>query len=849
MNILTSQKLIRESLSDDFESLKNRLYAEFARLSSLPSVYIVYAEPLEQQLSEETDLLGFIQDLENDLTDCRVHVESFMFPKDMSSQRESILYNHASNIKDDDLILVFGSKSLAEEQRFNEIIKLELSIVTEHQRATSAQVRMMAWSGNLVDFPTCLLANNKINDRIKQDYIDFFEELVQTLHTNAIAIRPAVINYLWKDFKSKWSTIKLENSQAWRYFTGNAGKESQADLRRYDNGYDTQAIGYLIHSQPSIELLTFVTTQSGELDERVIVGEEIEYLVQLRTLLNRPIGFITIEPNTINSSHFIAGFISLNHQLLLVNPLGLPHHRGFYQALKKLNDKLNFKAIYLSTHRIQQDEKAPVSCGPLCVELLRAWQINPPDLASAAFKQAKPAEKEELTYVPVAISLPPTLTQLMQENNKENLIQLRQTHAELLKDKAQEDVMSNEDFWLNQCDNAPLQVLIRKLLNKEITLLSIQDTPEYQQLLSFNESNSSISKSSFRNNPYLHFSLNVQKTTIQADDAIEENELQQATVLALQTANLPSVTKTRPGTQLQAQNAGGNDNMLAKYSYDPYYWYGLQKEKSPAQLLFETVQQFYQQGKFQKAIEHLQTILNLPDEQRMAPGLWQAKVYHQLACCYALPSSNKTDTKKARKYFECALQQDNLSLSGLAHRIRCDYSGFLYRQKDYPAAYQHAQIVLQSSDKTKWLSYASHERALLPQAVQTALQHLAYESITDRALAYHLSLISLQAQNQSEPYSTVLSDFMGETYQGIDPVAFDLVAQHCQQPDQAAKARDYSQWVKQELQTVDAIKRLQTKIAGLALPVPVTQQQPATVSEDVNKTQLYAQLAQAFETM
>jgi tetratricopeptide (TPR) repeat protein len=282
----------------------------------------------------------------------------------------------------------------------------------------------------------------------------------------------------------------------------------------------------------------------------------------------------------------------------------------------------------------------------------------------------------------------------------------------------------------------------------------------------------------------------------------------------------------------------------------------IKKEKSSAQLLFETAQQFYQQGEFQKSIEHLQTILNLPDEQRMAPGLWQAKVYHQLACCYVLLSSKSLDDtkgyiEKAKQYFEETLKANDIGLSGLAHRIRCDYGCFLYKQKDYLAASEHAQIVLQSTAKTKWLSYASHERALLPQAVQTALQHLACERITDRALAYQLSLISLQAQNQSEPYSTVLSDFMGETYQGIDPVAFDLVAQHCQQPDLAVKASDYSHWVKAELQTVDAIKALQTKIAGLALPVPVpvTQQQLSTASEAVNKTQLYAQLAQAFETM
>lgn len=277
------------------------------------------------------------------------------------------------------------------------------------------------------------------------------------------------------------------------------------------------------------------------------------------------------------------------------------------------------------------------------------------------------------------------------------------------------------------------------------------------------------------------------------------------------------------------------------------------KKQSSVQTLFSTAQRFYQQGKFQAAIERLDTLVN---KQATFSGLWQVEAYHQLACCHALlsltTSTHNPYAAQAKNYFERALKQKDVSLSGLEQRIRCDYSSFLYQQKDYQKAYEHAQIILQSADKSKWLRYTTVEQAILPKAIQEALIRLTADKLTHRALAYYLSLSCLESQRQLTLYSTLLSDFVGETYQGIDPLAFELLAQHHQQQGetaQANKAHDYSRWTKTELQAVELIKTLQAVITRRALPTPVTQNEVDEGSCDTSEPMLYARLAQVFEGM
>lgn len=283
----------------------------------------------------------------------------------------------------------------------------------------------------------------------------------------------------------------------------------------------------------------------------------------------------------------------------------------------------------------------------------------------------------------------------------------------------------------------------------------------------------------------------------------------------------------------------------------------LMQDKSTAQILFETAQQFYVKGQWQEAAERLERITALPGQEE-TKEIWQAEIYHKLACCYALQAFNACKAEKpavavkAKQAFEAALQQEDLSFSQLETRIHCDYGTFLYQQDAYQAANNQALVVIHSSAKAKSLTYQPAEFPLLLESIQQSLSSLQRNQVYDRTVAYTLLLqnhLKLEAFSQ---VSEQLECFAGEAYQSVEPVAYEQLAKFyvgLGLEEQARQAISYNQWVNQELKVIDKIQILQTTLESNKLLQDDSLPPKEMTLRKQRRAQTYSQLAQCFATL
>ena len=276
---------------------------------------------------------------------------------------------------------------------------------------------------------------------------------------------------------------------------------------------------------------------------------------------------------------------------------------------------------------------------------------------------------------------------------------------------------------------------------------------------------------------------------------------------------------------------------------------------STAQVLFKTAQDLYSQGQWQAARERLDNILTLQSKCNQQPGVWLPEVYAKLACCYVAQAFSVSGErqlslyKQAKQAFETTLVQPDITLAGLKTRVHCDYGQFLYQQGDYAKACEQVSFVirLNASHKAKWLSYEQVEYSRLLNPVRTRLAAMGCNQITDRTLAYAVLLYSQLAAGEWHGFEATLADFAGETYQGVEPVAYQLLADIYQQQGHAVagkKALQYSEWTQQELKAVSAIKDLQGQLSELAVPFNHLKQ-----ADKPSEEEIYQALADAFNEL
>lgn len=278
----------------------------------------------------------------------------------------------------------------------------------------------------------------------------------------------------------------------------NDGKKS---LLKYTENYDIITLRYLIHLDRQQHCLRYVFTTG--VHEPFI--SQIKHLNILANSFNCPALFVTPSPGTFNSSHFICGAI-WNNQLLIINPLGEKQNQNSIDVLKTLSaddERTIFNRIYISTDVLQHDVGGQFSCGPICVEIIKALSTSV-DLIVEHFDQwqaithDKQIEHNGLHYAPVSIAslcLTPALFSMTPDNAKSTIEQIRSSHKHLLHNHPILALMGFDhqyipptyvqNQFLDECVmKAPEQVIIHRLAFEQLSLFELDSLPVYQRLQS-----------------------------------------------------------------------------------------------------------------------------------------------------------------------------------------------------------------------------------------------------------------------------------------------------------------------------------------------------------------------------
>ena len=216
--------------------------------------------------------------------------------------------------------------------------------------------------------------------------------------------------------------------------------------------------------------------------------DQLEALILLANKLDSPAVFIAKEPGA--EIHFISGLVNAN-QLILINPLGMSTHQDCYQTLAELQRTKILSTIWLSSTCLQRNdyEEVLVSCGPISIELiihiLEKWT---PDNLNVFWTELKNNgsichEKAGLKYIELSVEniLPQSLKNLLEVSAREDyqhqMIKIRQTHYQLLKNKPEQSATKKNvsvEVYLQQIkEEASSQVVFNALVTKAKNILDI----------------------------------------------------------------------------------------------------------------------------------------------------------------------------------------------------------------------------------------------------------------------------------------------------------------------------------------------------------------------------------------
>ncbi len=267
---------------------------------------------------------------------------------------------------------------------------------------------------------------------------------------------------------------KFQDCEVIRKFTGKS--KEKHDLRNFTEWYSQDIVQQLVIShQDSANAVCVVFSHRDFFHE----------LTQLKMLINnlqKPGIFISMEPGS-GQNHFILGVIHQN-KLLLVNPVGTTSHKDFYASVHKLFDTQLFTEVFLSETKIQHDPQGLVSCGPICVALSQHLsQSNIEGLFEKLRNSVQNKSNQEKYHrVNLREYLPPSLQAIvdLQGNYQENIEKLRQSHLYQLLLRCQEiGNQTDIDEYFDKALNTNAQIVLRKLVLGDISILDLDETPEF----------------------------------------------------------------------------------------------------------------------------------------------------------------------------------------------------------------------------------------------------------------------------------------------------------------------------------------------------------------------------------
>jgi hypothetical protein len=285
--------------------------------------------------------------------------------------------------------------------------------------------------------------------------------------------------------KQKTQGTKLyRTTKALANFTSN-------QLTSFNEWYNLQAVEHLIYSIKNLQLklkAVFINHELSPFSQQLdtlkatltATKQEMAYFISMEPseqLITNSTGFNTIR--AMNTHHFIFGMlIKDTKDLFIINPIGLTNHKDFYQTLQRIKNSKIVKNIYIANNPIQKITFEPrlKSCAPLCVELMRLFSSFSRKKIIKILKNNVKCIKHGLTFFSVNIqsNLPKTLFELTKANKNQyiNIIKdIRKEHQNLLlpeKNYMRQKIKSDNDYWLQQCENNPMQQILYKIADKDL---------------------------------------------------------------------------------------------------------------------------------------------------------------------------------------------------------------------------------------------------------------------------------------------------------------------------------------------------------------------------------------------
>jgi hypothetical protein len=275
-----------------------------------------------------------------------------------------------------------------------------------------------------------------------------------------------------------------KNNSAVLHFTG---KDTQKnDQRKYESWYSIDTLIYLANMNLPATFQTYIFHSENSETKFISFENQLRHLISYKKKLPpyTIISFIAFEAARFATSHFIVGVL-VDDILLFINPLG-KNKPDFYQYLSEIQATLlNNYTIYVSHTIIQKDEEGIVSCGPLCVEVVRHITA----LTSAACKDSlltcqssvKSEQGLQFHQADIFTMLPENLQHLASLARGDpafriELEEIRKKHFNMLVDL--------NDIQCENLKNSTVQINIFETMREEeetrIILLKLAEEERYQ---------------------------------------------------------------------------------------------------------------------------------------------------------------------------------------------------------------------------------------------------------------------------------------------------------------------------------------------------------------------------------
>lgn len=142
-------------------------------------------------------------------------------------------------------------------------------------------------------------------------------------------------------------------------------------MKNFDEWYDTGYLELIVHStQENSDVFRYIT-QLGGLAEKIKEKffEEYIWLHHIGKSIEKAVCFIGSESHILQN-HFVF-IVICNDSMLIINPVGKTQHTDFSENVSSFRRFLGISNVYVSNLKLQKDEHEIVSCGPICLELMR----------------------------------------------------------------------------------------------------------------------------------------------------------------------------------------------------------------------------------------------------------------------------------------------------------------------------------------------------------------------------------------------------------------------------------------------------------------------------------------------